>query len=270
MTESPTVAHAAATASLRPADEAAPAKRSAQRRMREIQHDIIELILDSDLDVGDPMPTELELCARLGVGRNSLREALKVLQALGVVEIRHGFGTFVAETSLQALAGSLAFRGRLALRSRTHNPAELVDVRQALEAGLIGQAMDVMSLDDLADIRRQVERMEHSAHDPVAFASADQEFHRALYRPLGNELLSGLLDVFWSVYREVYSEAHGAETAREADTADAAETSWRGSTAQHHREIYEAIVAGDRALAAERLSAHFDGIRRLLRDKGAS
>ena len=66
------------------------ARFSAQNRMRALQTDIMNLILERRLSPGDPMPTEAELSEELGIGRNTLREALKVLQALGVVEIRHG------------------------------------------------------------------------------------------------------------------------------------------------------------------------------------
>ena len=78
-----------------------PARFSAQARLRALQADIIELILERELVTGDPLPTENELAAALGVGRNTLRESLKVLQALGVIEIRHGFGMFVAAEQLR-------------------------------------------------------------------------------------------------------------------------------------------------------------------------
>ncbi|WP_329609273.1 FadR/GntR family transcriptional regulator [Arthrobacter sp. ATA002] len=82
----------------------------------------MELILDSRLQAGSPLPTEAELCSALGVGRNTLRESLKVLQALGVVEIRHGYGMFVAPTNFDALTTGLSFRGRLSCGSRARKP----------------------------------------------------------------------------------------------------------------------------------------------------
>lgn len=116
-----------------------PARFSAQNRSRALQAEIMELILERDLKAGDPLPTENELASALGIGRNTLREALKVLQALGVVEIRHGFGMFVAPRNFDALTDGLTFRGRLSLRHEGQEALQLVDVRQALEAGLIGE-----------------------------------------------------------------------------------------------------------------------------------
>ena len=93
------------------------ARFSAQARLRALQSDILELILERDLVPGDPLPTENELTAALGVGRNTLRESLKALQALGVIEIRHGFGMFVAPSNFDALTDGLTFRGRLSTRT---------------------------------------------------------------------------------------------------------------------------------------------------------
>ena len=121
------------------------ARFSAQARLRALQSDIMELILERELEAGDPLPTENELSVALGVGRNTLRESLKVLQALGVIEIRHGFGMFVAPSNFDALADGLTFRGRLSLRHQGLEALQLVDVRQALESGLIASSIDVMT-----------------------------------------------------------------------------------------------------------------------------
>ena len=133
--------------------EVSPARFSAQIRSHALQTRIMDLILEQGLDVGDALPTESELSAALGVGRNTVRESLKVLQALGVIEIRHGFGMFVAPNNFTALTDGLAFRGRLSLRHRGEEAMELIDVRQALESGLIGSAIDLMTDEHLGDLR---------------------------------------------------------------------------------------------------------------------
>ncbi|WP_419956797.1 FadR/GntR family transcriptional regulator [Microbacterium capsulatum] len=224
------------------------ARYGAQERLRTLQNDIMDLILERNLDVGDPMPTENELCAALGVGRNTVREALKVLQALGVVEIRHGLGTFVAETSFAALGASLAFRGRLSLRHGGAEALELVDVRQALESGLIGQAIDAITTHNLEALERQVVAMEELAAQGKHFIDEDQNFHHLLYVPLHNDLLSSLLEVFWNVYRQIHEDA-GIESHSLTENAHA------------HRLILDALRVGDKRLAAERLNEHFRGIR---------
>ncbi|MGG5172711.1 FadR/GntR family transcriptional regulator [Pseudarthrobacter sp. J1738] len=227
------------------------ARFSAQARLRALQADIMDLILERELEAGDPLPTENELSIALGVGRNTLRESLKVLQALGVIEIRHGFGMFVAPSNFDALADGLTFRGRLSLRHQGLEALQLVDVRQALESGLIGSSMDVMDKEQLAAIEAAVIQMEEQAAAGENFVEADAEFHHRLFEPLNNELLINLMGVFWKVYRKIHTEVGAGKSGRE----DLKET------AKIHREIYVAVAEGDKALASERLNRHFDGIR---------
>lgn len=251
-----------------------PVRFSAQARLRALQADIMDLILERELEAGDPLPTENELSAVLGVGRNTLRESLKVLQALGVIEIRHGFGMFVAPNNFDALADGLTFRGRLSLRHHGQEALQLVDVRQALESGLIARAMDLMTAERLAAVEESVLRMEALAAGGENFVEADAEFHRRLFEPLNNELLVSLLGVFWKVYRRLHLELGGAERGGVAVGAagpggvepgsvavGAAEKASLLETAAVHRGIYEAVASGDKALAAQRLNGHFDGIR---------
>ena len=246
-----------------------PARFSAQARLRALQADIMELILERELEAGGPLPTENELSAVLGVGRNTLRESLKVLQALGVIEIRHGFGMFVAPNNFDALADGLTFRGRLSLRHHGQEALQLVDVRQALESGLIARAMDLMTPERLAAVEESVLRMEALAAAGENFVEADAEFHRRLFEPLNNELLVSLLGVFWKVYRRLHLELGAVEQETiEPGTVEPgrvdlgpAEEAGLLETAAVHRGIYEAVAGGDKVLAAHRLDSHFDGIR---------
>lgn len=231
-----------------------PRRLDAKARLRALTSDITALILNRDLLPGDPLPTEQELMAELGVGRNSLREAVKVLQALGIIDTRHGFGMFVAENNLSALHDSLAFRGQMSLRHRGHEAGELVEVRQALETGLIGQAIRVVSEEHLQALEATVIRMEQSAQEGDMFADADRDFHRILFEPLNNTLLSNLLGVFWEVYHSIH-DVIGEE---QPDNPTLVET------AAAHRAIFDAVRAKDIDAARLLLADHFQGIRQLL------
>ncbi|MFZ2527244.1 MAG: FadR/GntR family transcriptional regulator [Rhodococcus sp. (in: high G+C Gram-positive bacteria)] len=224
------------------------ARYGAQNRMRALQTDIMNLILERRLSPGDPLPTEAELCEQLGIGRNTLREALKVLQALGVVEIRHGFGMFVAPSNFDALADGLTFRGRLSLQGTGAEAMELVDIRQALETGLIGAAMTKMSGTDIDDLDALVARMEERAAAGEAFADIDEAFHSRLYAPLDNRVLTQLMDVFW----QVYSQIHRAVGESDTPLVD---------IAAKHRAILDAIRSGDAGEAVSTLTDHFGGLR---------
>lgn len=231
------------------ASTAAPQARfSAQTRLRALQSDIMDLILERGLEAGDPLPTESELALALGVGRNTLRESLKVLQALGVIEIRHGFGMFVAPSNFDAMADGLTFRGRLSLRHQGLEAQQLVDIRQALESGLIGSSIVVIGEEQLAGIEAAVVKMETLAAKGENFTEADAEFHSLLFEPLGNDLLMNLMTVFWKVYRKIHTEIGAGETDLVA-------------TAASHRAIFNAVKRKDQVLASELLTRHFDGIR---------
>ncbi|MFJ5862443.1 FadR/GntR family transcriptional regulator [Pseudarthrobacter sp. NPDC092439] len=230
-----------------------PAGFGARIRSEALQSRIMDLILERGLDVGDALPTENELSSELGVGRNTVRESLKVLQALGVIEIRHGFGMFVAPNNLSALASGLAFRGRLSLRHNGEEVMELIDVRQALESGLIGPAIELLTEEHLAGLKEAMEAMQEAALEGRPLAGHDAEFHRCLYAPLGNQVLNSLMDVLWQVHRQIH-QALGSGRGNPEEQAQA------------YRDIYEAVANRDKALASERLQRHFDGIRRELRD----
>lgn len=230
-----------------------PRRSDAKARLRALTTDITNLILERDLLPGDPLPTEQELMAELGVGRNSLREAVKVLQALDIIDTRHGFGMFVAENNLSALHDSLSFRGQMSLRHHGHEASELVDVRQALETGLIGLAIQAVTEEHLVALDKCVSAMERCAREGEIFVEEDKNFHRILFEPLNNRLLTNLLGVFWDVYRTIY----------DAIGSDAVVTK-PVQTAQDHRDILNAVKAGDTLTARNLLSDHFHGIRSLL------
>jgi DNA-binding FadR family transcriptional regulator len=243
------------------------ARFGAQARLRALQADIMDLILARELEAGDALPTEAELCGALGVGRNTLRESLKVLQALGVIEIRHGFGMFVAPINFDALTEGLTFRARLSLRHHGQEALQLVSVRQSLESALIGTAMDLMTPERLGAVEESLLRLESLASAGEHLVEAGAEFHRRLFEPLGNELLLGLISVFGTISRRIQAELGSAATGTGAgggagSLLGAAEAGELAAPAGLHRAIFEAVSTGDKALAAELLCSHFDGIRR--------
>lgn len=228
----------------------APARRSRQAQQA-TQDRIKEWILEEGLQTGDPLPTESELVELLGIGRNSVREALKALQALSIIEIRHGFGTYVGTSSLDAFTDALVFRGRKSLRGDGRDVREIVEVRQALEVGLIGQLIGAVDDAAVERLRERLGDLERDAEHDDARASADRAFHEQLFAPLGNRLMMQLLRVFWDVYRDL---------AVELDSADLDFV----CIVEDHRAIYEAVAARDAEAATKAMADHFRGIRERL------
>jgi DNA-binding FadR family transcriptional regulator len=225
-------------------------------RTDEVQHLIKQLILDRQLHAGDPMPTELELLEEINVSRNSLREALKALQAVGIVEIRHGFGTYVGAMSLGSLVDELTFHGRMSQQAGRNDLRHLVQIREVLENGLIPQVIEQRQAggepaeDQLGEV---LHRMEEEARAGGVDAATDKLFHELLYEPLGNPLVTQLLAAFWDVYHALQDDIGEADETPE-------------EIAIRHRRIYEAVRAGDVPASIAALSGHFSGIRRRLPD----
>ena len=228
-----------------------PANRSRQAQQA-IQARIKELILEQRLNTGDPMPTEIELVEALGVGRNSIREALKALQAVGIVEVRHGFGTYVGDCSLDPFADALVFRGRRSLRGDRREMYEIAALRQALEAGLIGQLVTVIDDESLEKLAACLHELEKYAGQGEAGDAADRAFHDQLYAPIGKQLMSQLLRVFWDVFHDLSHELTPPTEDPESIIAV-------------HRAIYDAVAARDPERASAAMIEHFKGIEERIR-----
>ncbi|MER7277078.1 FadR/GntR family transcriptional regulator [Dactylosporangium sp. NPDC000244] len=205
-----------------------------------MQDRIVELIHDRELPPGAPMPTEPQLMDLLGASRNSVREAVRALQALGIVEIRHGFGTFVGRASLDVLAPSLTFRVRTG-PGGVRALHDLVEVRELLETGLIGSVAGTVSEARFAALDALVSGM---AHD----AAADRAFHALLYEGCGNELVLQLIGMFWDVYHEV----QGLLAPPEDRIAQ---------TVANHRRIVDALRDRDPEAAREAMRLHFRDVK---------
>lgn len=182
-----------------------PERRSERRVSSQIQREVMQLILDRRLQAGAPLPTETELMQDLGVSRNSVREALKALQALDIVDIRHGYGTYVGEASLTPFVDGLTFR-TLAQpddKNETGALAEILQVREVLEEGLIRRVAAVLTEPELDRLEAVVAEMEEAGRSGRPFPELDREFHELLYASLGNALVPQLLGAFWTVFSRV-------------------------------------------------------------------
>jgi DNA-binding FadR family transcriptional regulator len=215
-------------------------------RLAEVQQAVKDLIHAKGLAAGDPLPTESELMDELGIGRNSVREALKALQAVGIVDIRHGFGMFVGRMSLTGLVDELAFHSRMTLRDSRNHLGYLIEIREVLESGLVQRLIDREHGTDA--VAAVMERMEAEAAAGGVTPETDRLFHEVLYRPLGNPLVGQLLGAFWDLDHLLRDDL-GRPDETPADVA------------RKHRAIYAAVTAGDRVAAVAAMYAHFHEVR---------
>jgi len=212
-----------------------------------VKQRIKRFILEAGLREGDRLPTEEDLANQLGVSRTAIREALRGLESLGMIESRRGSGRYVRDFSFEPILDNLAY----SLFYDMHTLQELLYIREKLETGFIELAIESLTPQTLSDLRDILSKMETRAAEGVSVTGMmddDITFHRTLYELVGNNLLLKLLEVFWTVYDNLYS--------RLPPTAEDPE-----QFLYRHRTLVDAIAARDVALAQSCLIEHFEGVR---------
>ena len=215
---------------------------------------IRELIISGSWGPGDRLPKESELAAQLGLSRNSLREAVRALSQLRVLEVRQGDGTYVSSLEPDLLLESTGFISHLLLGE---GELELYEVRRILEAAAASLAAARIDEEGRQELGRRLERM-RQADGVEELVEADVAFHAVIANAAGNAVLTSLLASLST--RTMRARLwHG----RAADDA-------LDETREEHRRIYEAIVEGDPELARAAATAHIASGERWLRTQLAA
>jgi DNA-binding FadR family transcriptional regulator len=207
---------------------------------------IADGIVSRGMRPGDRLPTEAEMIAEYEVGRATLREALRVLEAQGVIEIRvgSGGGPFVARPDAHRLARMLS----LLLRMSDVTLREVLDARLIVEPALAGQAAASRDEGHVAVLRANQEAMEKAPRGTEEFLRLNQEFHTLLASASGNRPLAAL----WSALSAI---ADGHEAGVRYTPA-----AFTGMIAAHRR-IAAAVGSGDSAEAARVMTLHLQATR---------
>lgn len=216
---------------------------------------IKRLILLTGLHPGDPIPTETELCQELGVSRSSVREAIRTLSTLDIVEVRHGSGTVVGQMSLAPLVETLVFRGVLSPGDDLAALREVVELRCAFDLALADSVVEAHRGQANASIDRLVAHMVASAEKGKPFLLEDRQFHIELLAPLKNQLAGQLVAAFWDVHTAVLPRL---DLALPADLRQ---------TAKAHSEMHAAAVSGDREAYCKAVIDHYEPLLRMLETK---
>ncbi|MDP9321747.1 MAG: FadR family transcriptional regulator [Chloroflexota bacterium] len=213
----------------------------------------IEALLDKgELHPGDQLPPERALAEQFQVSRASVREALRSLELLGVVETRAGGGTFVRRTVPEDLARPLSN-----LIVRGHTLTDVIEVRGLIEPAIAASGAKRIRPDELAELRAILKQQADKVAAGEPYAEEDTRFHELIGQAARNELLVTMLGVIWDVLRG--SREQWLQTNQRAHASIDA-----------HQHILAALEAHDpdraHAAAAEHIHAVGEGILKLIAD----
>jgi GntR family transcriptional repressor for pyruvate dehydrogenase complex len=201
---------------------------------------LVSSIASGELPPGGKLPSERELMEMFSVGRSSVREALRALTLLGLVETKQGYGACVATNTGEYLGRSITWSSLAGL----HSNLEIVEAREVIESGVVQLAAERATSDDVDLLEQQLTAMEDHLSDLSVFADMDVNFHTTLAETAGNRLLSQSIVSLRGLLHQSILE----DLKKSSDMA-------RLSLDQH-REIVEAIKKGDANLAGQAMRYH--------------
>lgn len=209
-----------------------------------IQHQLKQYILDHGLRPGDQLPTEEQISREIGASRNAVREALRSLESLGMIEVRRGDGRYVRNFNFDAVLDNLAYAVYFDQRSFM----DLMEVRGEVEVAFISRAIPLLDDEDITELRRLVATMREKAAVGRLYREEDEQFHRRIFHKVGNQLVLQILDIFW----RITTALQASNNFRSAGAKSASEV------CDQHAQIVEALAHRDEAAARAAMRFHFD------------
>ena len=208
------------------------------------------MITSGELAPGDRLPPEKELSEHLGLSRSSMREAVKALEVIRVLDVRRGAGTYVTSLEPRLLLEAMSFVVDL------HDDSSILEifaVRRILEPVATGMAAQHIDAERLTALRAEIEAVNDSP-DVENLVRHDLAFHRGIVECSGNAYLAGLIE-------SLSNHTVRARVWRGLTQADAVER-----TLAEHTAILDALESGDAELAAALTTVHISGVEKWLRD----
>lgn len=204
-----------------------------------IAEKLATLIASGVLSVGDVLPGERELASALSVSRDSVRGAVAILAAHGILRVAHGARTTVAKSDVSAVVGGATDLGL----TGEYDLEDVHEARLLVESQLAGAAANRLTPTLITELDTSLAAQRACDGDPVRFLLCDREFHMLVYRAAGNE---ALFDMAMSLYNFLLDHRRRIVAQPEAVQASLSD----------HCAIRDAIAAGDAAAASAAFIAH--------------
>jgi GntR family transcriptional regulator, transcriptional repressor for pyruvate dehydrogenase complex len=210
----------------------------------------IERLILKKLRPGDKLPSERELAETLRVSRSSIRDAIRSLELMGLVEPRQGAGTIVREISADRLGNPFAN----ALKRRRELVSELLDFRKMLEPPLAARAATHASPDEVSEMEEILRRQEEKQGQGDAAVAEDAEFHYGIALASGNSVVLKVLDIIMDLLRDTRERSLQVEGRAQKSLAG-------------HRRILAAIKRRDAEAAKAAMRRHIEDVEEIVLDK---
>ena len=208
---------------------------------------IRQQIVSSQLKDGDQLPNERTLAEQFGVSRTVVREAIKTLVKEGLVDVRHGRGTFVIDGTSQALKQSLGLMISIG-QFGSVTDRDMVEIREILEPAIAALAAIQATAEEITILRELVAIMDASMNDVSAYITADSNFHVMLAKATHNALipiiLDPIVDLLHKQRERIFHIDNGPQSGQ-----------------YHHKRILDAIIRKNPEKAREAMSAHLRQVR---------
>lgn len=215
------------------------------RLYEQIVEQIEQQVLTGELQIGDRLSSERELAEQFQVSRTAVREAVKTLHEKGLVEVHPGRGTFITNSTSQAVRHSLGLMMKI---DRVEGSINLVEVREILEPEIAYLAAIRAKKEHIAAMREAVIAMDMSLDNADVFIASDLDFHLALAQATQNALILTLVDSIVDLLQGQRTNIFRVEGGAE-----------RGQ--YHHKRILDAVVRRDSDAARDAMRAHLQQVR---------
>ena len=215
-----------------------------------ISAEILDLLRQKELKPGDKLPPERDLAEMLGVSRPSLREALRALSIMKVVEVRQGDGTYVSALKTEELVEHLEFVFML----DDSTTLQLFEARKIVETGNASLAAVRISDEELAALHACQEKSEHAVDDPEAFMQADIELHEIITRAARNPMLERFMASIKTLSRASRHRTTHIKKVRE-------------TVVDHHRQIVMALENHDPEATGVAMLHHLEFVEQMYREQ---
>jgi GntR family transcriptional regulator, transcriptional repressor for pyruvate dehydrogenase complex len=211
---------------------------------------IKEMITSGQLKKGDRLPPERELVEQLQVSRTSIREAIRALQIIGLVECRQGGGNFIKESFENSLFEPLSIMFVL----QNSKPEEILELRKVVEVETAALAAEKVTDKDLKDIEAIIEQLRDS-QDEELNAKLDKQIHYKIANASGNFLIVSVLSAVSSLMDSFIKDARDM-ILRQNENKEV--------LMDHHENIYKALLNHDKKKAAEAMRKHLEFVNEYL------